>query len=345
MAGPGPACPSPPSPDAVRTHLPDATQLILEPGRRLVADAGWLLTRIVRVQPRPAANLTYLVADAGMSEFIRPVLYGADHPVSRLAPGEPLDEPLTTVHLAGPVCEAGDTLAHDIGRWLPADELRLTGTGALIGIGQAGAYGAAMASVYNGRLRPAEVVIDHGKLALSRHRETASDLVLRDADVYDRAPEAVADRVREGMTMALYLSLSLLAVMVAFEDPTHPDTPDLGRLVFLTAVGLMLAHLLAFRMSARLVARGRGAAQTTQLVLAQIVGGVVVTAIATVPLVVLGPWPGLLVSEFALLALITGVGYVTGRASGYSRVRSLVYVAGVVVLTVVVLEVKALALH
>ncbi len=331
--------------DAVRAHLPDATQLTLEPGRRLVADAGWLLTRIVRVQPRPAANLTYLVADAGMSEFIRPVLYGADHPVSLLAPGEPLEEPLPTVHLAGPVCEAGDTLAHDIGRWLPPDELRLTGTGALIGIGQAGAYGAAMASIYNGRPRPAEAVIDHGRLALSRHRETAADLVLRDADVYDRAPEAVADRIREGMTMALYLSLSLLAVMVAFEDPTHPDTPDLGQLVFLTALGLMLAHLLAFRMSARLVARGRRTAETTSLVVAQVLGGVVVTALATIPLVVLGPWPGLLVSEFALLALITGVGYVTGRASGYTRVRSLLYVAGVVLLTVVVLEVKALALH
>lgn len=330
--------------DAVRTHLPDATQLILEPGRSLVADAGWLLTRIVRVQPRPAANLTYLVADAGMSELIRPVLYGADHPVSLLAPGEPLDEPLPTVHLAGPVCEAGDTLAHDIGRWLPPDQLRLTGTGALIGIGQAGAYGAAMASVYNGRPRPAEVVFDHGKFVLSRHRETTMDLVSRDADVHERVPEAVAELVREGMTMALYLSLSLLAVMVAFEDPTHPDTPDLGRLVFVTAVGLMLAHLLAFRMSARLVGRGR-TTEATELVVAQILGAVVVTALATVPLVVLGPWPGLLLAEIALLALITVVGYLSGRASGYSRVRSLLYVAGVILVTVVVLEVKALAHH
>jgi diaminopimelate decarboxylase len=331
--------------DAVRPHLPDATQLTLEPGRRLVADAGWLLTRVVRVQPRPAANLTYLVADAGMSEFIRPVLYGADHPVSLLVPGAPLDGPLPTVHLAGPVCEAGDTLAHDIGRWLPPDELRLTGTGALIGIGQAGAYGAAMASVYNGRLRPAEVVIDHGELALSRHRETATDLVSRDADVFDLAPEAVAERVREGMTMALYLSLSLLAVMVAFEDPTHPDTPNLVQLVFVTALGLMLAHLLAFRMSARFVAQGRRTAEATGLVVAQVLGAFVVTALATVPLIVLGPVPGLVVSEFALLALITGVGYISGRASGYSRVRSLLYVAGVILLTLVVLEVKALAHH
>ena len=68
--------------DAVRPHLPDASRLILEPGRSLVADAGWLVTRVVRVQPRPDQDLTYLVADAGMTELIRPMLYGAVHPVS-----------------------------------------------------------------------------------------------------------------------------------------------------------------------------------------------------------------------------------------------------------------------
>jgi diaminopimelate decarboxylase len=166
--------------DAIRPHLPDATKLVLEPGRRLVADAGWLLTRIVRVQPRPESGLTYLVADAGMAELIRPALYGADHPVTLLDPGERL-APLPVVHLAGPVCEAGDIVARDIGRWLSPDELTHAGTGALIGIGQAGAYGAAMASVYNGRPRPAEAVLDHGELHLSRRRETLEDLVARDA--------------------------------------------------------------------------------------------------------------------------------------------------------------------
>jgi diaminopimelate decarboxylase len=166
--------------DAIRPHLPDATKLVLEPGRRLVADAGWLLTRIVRVQPRPEAGLTYLVADAGMAELIRPALYGAEHPVTRLDPGERL-EPLPAVHLAGPLCEAGDIVARDIGRWLSPDDLSHAGTGALMGIGQAGAYGAAMASVYNGRPRPAEAVLDHGELHLSRRRETLEDLVARDA--------------------------------------------------------------------------------------------------------------------------------------------------------------------
>ncbi|MEK6190922.1 MAG: diaminopimelate decarboxylase [Chloroflexota bacterium] len=169
--------------EAVRPHLPDPTRLILEPGRSLVADAGWLVTRVVRVQPRPEAGLTYLVADAGMAELIRPVLYGADHPVSLLEPGKPLPAIETgpaTVHLAGPVCEAGDTLARDIGRWLSPGDLRHAGTGALIGIGQVGAYGAAMASVYNGRPRPAEAVLDHGELSLSRRRETLDDMLARD---------------------------------------------------------------------------------------------------------------------------------------------------------------------
>jgi diaminopimelate decarboxylase len=166
--------------EAVRPHLPDPTRLILEPGRSLVADAGWLVTRVVRVQPRPEAGLTYLVADAGMAELIRPILYGADHPVSLLEPGRPLETGHGTVNLAGPVCEAGDTLAFDIGRWISPGDLALAGTGALIGIGQAGAYGAAMASVYNGRPRPAEAVLDHGELSLSRRRETLDDMLARD---------------------------------------------------------------------------------------------------------------------------------------------------------------------
>jgi len=166
--------------EAVRPHLPDSTHLVLEPGRSLVADAGWLLTRVVRVQPRPDVGLTYLVADAGMAELIRPILYGADHPVTLLDPGRPLEAGHGTVHLAGPVCEAGDTLAFDIGRWLSPADLARAGTGALIGIGQAGAYGAAMASVYNGRPRPAEAVLDHGEPSLSRRRETLDDMLARD---------------------------------------------------------------------------------------------------------------------------------------------------------------------
>lgn len=147
--------------------------LIVEPGRSIVADAGWLLTRVVRTQPR--SELTYVVADAGMTELIRPMLYGAEHPVRLLAEGAPLNA--GRVDLAGPVCEAGDVLARDIGRWM---ETERAGTGALLAIEGAGAYGAAMASTYNGRLRPAQAVIEVGVVRLSRRRETLEDLVARD---------------------------------------------------------------------------------------------------------------------------------------------------------------------
>ena len=165
---------------AIRTHLPDPWRLILEPGRSLVADAGWILTRVVRTQPRPAEGLTYLVADAGMTELIRPMLYGATHPVSLVSPGSPL-ESVGEVHLAGPVCEAGDILARCLERSLSPEELGAAGVGAVLAIGRAGAYGAAMASVYNGRPRPAEVVLEAGELRLSRRRETLDDLVGRDS--------------------------------------------------------------------------------------------------------------------------------------------------------------------
>lgn len=159
-------------------QLPDRARLIVEPGRSLVADAGWLVTRIVRIQPRDGFG--YLVADAGMSEFLRPALYAAEHRVSLVRGGTPF-EPMGATHLAGPVCEAGDVVAHDIGRWLDPGELRQAGPGALLAVEAAGAYGAVMASSYNGRPRPAEAVIEGGALRLSRRRETLEDLVSRDA--------------------------------------------------------------------------------------------------------------------------------------------------------------------
>jgi diaminopimelate decarboxylase len=154
---------------AVRPRLPDGIGVIVEPGRAIVARAGWLLTRVVRVQARG-----HLVADAGMTELLRPMLYGAHHPVTLLAPGDALrgEGPWT---LAGPICEAGDLLAHEL------DLGPRAGEGALLAVGEVGAYGLAMASNYNGRLRPAQAVIEGGELRLSRRRETLQDLLARDA--------------------------------------------------------------------------------------------------------------------------------------------------------------------
>ena len=109
--------------DAVRPHLPEPARLIVEPGRGIVADAGWLLTRVVRSQARG-----HLIADAGMTELIRPMLYGASHPVMLVTPGRSVgDGPWT---LSGPICEAGDVLARDL-QLGPS-----VGEGALLAIGE-----------------------------------------------------------------------------------------------------------------------------------------------------------------------------------------------------------------
>ena len=152
---------------AVGAHLPDASRLTVEPGRGIVAEAGWLLTRVVRTQARG-----HLIADAGMTELIRPMLYGARHPVMLVAPGRSVGNGPWT--LSGPVCEAGDVLVGEVR--LGSD----VGEGALLAIGDAGAYGLSMASNYNGRLRPAQAVIEGGELRLSRGRETLEDLLARD---------------------------------------------------------------------------------------------------------------------------------------------------------------------
>lgn len=155
---------------AVRPHIPDTSRLIVEPGRSIVGGAGWLLTGVVRVQARG-----HLIADAGMTELLRPMLYGARHPVTLLTPGAELPSRDGSWTLSGPICEAGDVLDSEL------DLGPNAGEGALLAIGEAGAYGAAMASNYNGRLRPAQVVIVGGELRLSRRRETLDDLLARDA--------------------------------------------------------------------------------------------------------------------------------------------------------------------
>ncbi|MGQ0607500.1 MAG: diaminopimelate decarboxylase family protein [Chloroflexota bacterium] len=154
---------------AVQPHVSDLARLIVEPGRSIVRDAGWLLARVTRVQARG-----HLVADAGMTELLRPMLYDARHPVTVLASGADLPSNETGWTLSGPICEAGDVIADRL-------DAAAAGEGALLAIGEAGAYGSAMASNYNGRLRPAQVVIENGELRLSRRRETLEDLLALDA--------------------------------------------------------------------------------------------------------------------------------------------------------------------
>jgi diaminopimelate decarboxylase len=146
------------------------TRLAIEPGRALVARAGWLVARVLHVRDRAGRQV---VLDAGMTELIRPALYGAHHPIVALtslgrpvagrdptvgAPGAP--EP---ARVEGPVCESTDSLGtHDL------PPLR---RGDLVAIADAGAYAASLGSAYNGRPRPPQVLLaSDGTLSLGRRR-------------------------------------------------------------------------------------------------------------------------------------------------------------------------------
>ena len=137
--------------------------LLFEPGRRLVGNAGVLLTR-VRVL-KPAASRNFAVVDAAMNDLMRPSLYGAWHGVDpvRLRSGETL-----RWDIVGPICESGDFLALD--RSLALAE------GDLLAIRSAGAYAMAMSSNYNARPRACEVLVDARAAHLIRRRETLAEL-------------------------------------------------------------------------------------------------------------------------------------------------------------------------
>jgi diaminopimelate decarboxylase len=140
-------------------------ELILEPGRRLTADAGFLLTRVLFTKSSEARD--FVVVDAAMNDLLRPSLYQAHHGIEPVGPPRASE---CTVDVVGPVCESGDFLARD--RVLPAVE-----PGDLLLVRSAGAYGFAMSSNYNGRLRAAEVLVRGARFALVRERERLEDLV------------------------------------------------------------------------------------------------------------------------------------------------------------------------
>jgi len=153
--------------DAVR---PTGLTLLLEPGRWLVGPAGVLVTTVVDIKRRPDGGW-FVIVDAGMTDFIRPALYGAWHAIEAVAPREGLP---IRADVVGPVCETTDTLGAD--RTLPPVEV-----GDLLAVGDTGAYGAVMASNYNRRPMAAEVLVDQGRWALARRRQTLADLSQWDA--------------------------------------------------------------------------------------------------------------------------------------------------------------------
>ncbi len=145
---------------------PLGLQVVLEPGRSLVGPAGLLLTRVLYV--KHGHGRRFVIVDAGMNDLLRPALYEAHHRIEPVVL-EP-ERGSRRVDVVGPVCETGDFLALE--RELP-DVL----PGELLAVRDAGAYGFSMASNYNLRARPAEVLAETGELRLVRRRETFEDLV------------------------------------------------------------------------------------------------------------------------------------------------------------------------
>jgi diaminopimelate decarboxylase len=139
--------------------------LVLEPGRSLVGEAGVLLTRVRYL--KESGGKRFVITDAGMTELIRPSHYQGFHRISpvRLRPGAPA----VVVDVVGPICETGDFLARD--REIPLPE-----PGDLLAVETVGAYGFTMASNYNARRRPAEILVEEGRAHLVRRRETLEDL-------------------------------------------------------------------------------------------------------------------------------------------------------------------------
>jgi diaminopimelate decarboxylase len=138
---------------------------LLEPGRAVAGDAGILLVRVLYI--KQTEHKRFIVVDGGMSDLLRPALYGSYH---EILPLERRDGPLTAADVVGPLCETGDFLARDraLPEVKPGDLLAVLGTGA---------YGFVLASNYNSRLKPPEVLIEGEAMRLIRRRETLDELM------------------------------------------------------------------------------------------------------------------------------------------------------------------------
>ncbi len=154
----------------VARQASDATglEIVIEPGRFVVANAGVLVTRVL--YRKRSGGKDYVIVDAGMTELLRPSHYQAHHGVERVEqpPVELLDS-RGLVDVVGPVCESGDFLALD-------RELGSVEPGDLLAILSAGAYGYVMASNYNSRQKPPEVLVDGNRFGVVTDRESIDDL-------------------------------------------------------------------------------------------------------------------------------------------------------------------------
>jgi diaminopimelate decarboxylase len=159
---------------ALRPHLDArAWTPVVEPGRYLIGDAGALVTAVLGEKQQGPTG--FVIVDAAMNDLLRPALYQAVHPI---VPVAARDGAMRTADVVGPVCETADFLGK--ARQLPP--LR---AGDLLAVLGAGAYGASMASNYNTRRRPAEVMVDGNVARLVRARETFDQLFANEVDLHE----------------------------------------------------------------------------------------------------------------------------------------------------------------
>jgi diaminopimelate decarboxylase len=152
--------------DALRRAGAEDLELIVEPGRAVVGDAGVLLTQVIFTKQQ--AEKRFVIVDGAMTELLRPALYSAYHAIQPVLAASP-ESPLSPADVVGPVCETSDFLALD--RPLPT-----LARGDLLAVRGAGAYAASMASTYNARPRAPEVLVDGAQYHLVRKRERVEDL-------------------------------------------------------------------------------------------------------------------------------------------------------------------------
>jgi diaminopimelate decarboxylase len=150
---------------------PTGLKLVIEPGRFIVGPAGVLVSRVL--YRKEGGGKRFVITDAGMNDLLRPSHYSGYHPVE---PVESTGREVVHVDVVGPICETGDFLALD-------RELEVPEAGELLAIHTVGAYGFSMASTYNQRPRPAEVLVEGSEARLVRRRETLADLVAAELDL------------------------------------------------------------------------------------------------------------------------------------------------------------------
>jgi diaminopimelate decarboxylase len=172
---------TPPPPDRYAATIIEASRgldlkVVLEPGRVIVGNAGILLCRVVRLKDQGAKR--FVIVDAGMNDLLRPALYNSFHSLKAVR----VREGREVVDVVGPVCESADFIAQD-------REMSVLEAGDLVAVMSAGAYGFSLASNYNSRLRPAEVMVDGDQFGVIRRRETYEDLVRLERGVVVPSPD------------------------------------------------------------------------------------------------------------------------------------------------------------